>query len=561
MRKPIVLLAVLSILHTPIAAWSQSAVGPHGAVATVNQIASEAGVEAMKRGGNAVDAAVAAALTLGVVNGFNSGIGGGCFILVRRANGELLAIDGRETAPAAAARDMFLSQGHADAALSQFGALASGTPGALAAEDMALKTCGRLPLKELLLSAAKIAAEGFTVDTHYAAVLKDAAPELRKFKSSRSAFLKPDGAAYGAGEVLKQPDLARTYRAIASKGIGWFYGGPFARATEKWMKQNHGIMTAADLRNYRAVFRQPVSTDYRGYTIVSFPPPSSGGVHVLEILNMLETRDFRSPGFTAVDRDHFIAEAMKLAFADRAFWLGDPAFAKVPRGLISPAYGRELAARIDMGHVTDVAGHGTPDNASGDVFPEHTTHVSAADAEGNWVALTATVNTHFGCKAVIPGTGVIMNNEMDDFTAAPGATNYFGLTGAEANTVAPGKRPLSSMSPTLVLKNNHPVLSVGAAGGPTIISQTVLNIVNVLDLGMDAQSAIASPKFHHQWKPDELTVERAMPAAILDGLKQRGHILRLVNSLGAAQAVSVMPDGSGFMGAADPRAGGKAAAW
>jgi len=441
------------------------------------------------------------------------------------------------------------------------GALASATPGALAAEDLALKTCGRLPLKELLLSAAKIAAEGFIVDRHYAAVLQDQTDDLRKFESSRATFLKPDGTAYGAGEVLKQPDLARTYRAIANEGTGWFYGGPFARATETWMKQNHGIMTAADLRDYRAVFRQPVSTDYRGWTIVSFPPPSSGGVHVLEILNMLETRDFRSPDCTAVDRTHFIAEAMKLAFADHAFWLGDPDFVKVPRGLISPAYGRELAAKINLGHVTGVAGHGTPDNAGGDVFPEHTTHISAADAEGNWVALTATINTHFGCKAVIPGTGVVMNNEMDDFTAAPGATNYFGLTGAEANAVAPGKRPLSSMSPTLVLKNNQPVLSVGAAGGPTIISQTVLNIVNVLDLGMDAQSAIDAPKFHHQWKPDELTVERATPPAILDGLKQRGHTLRVVNSLGAAQAVSVLPDGKGFMGAADARAGGKAAAW
>jgi gamma-glutamyltranspeptidase/glutathione hydrolase len=560
-QKITALLAVLLAFQALMTARAQSAEGSHGAVATVSQIASQAGVDAMKKGGNAVDAAVAAALTLGVVNSFNSGLGGGCFILVRQANGQLVAIDGRETAPAAATRDMFLRQGKPDPQLSQIGALASGTPGELKALELALKTGGRLTLKELLLDAAKIAADGFVVDEHYAAVLQNEASELKKFDSTRAAFFKPDGTAYGAGEILKQPDLARTYRAIASEGTGWFYGGTFASATETWMKQNHGIMTASDLRDYRAVLRQPISTEYRGFTVVSFPPPSSGGAHVLEILNILQTRDFRSPDFTALDRTHFIAEAMKLAFADRAFWLGDPDFVKVPRGLISPDYGRELAGKIDLRHTTRVTGHGTPPNAASDVFPEHTTHISAADAEGNWVALTATINTHFGCKAVIPGTGVIMNDEMDDFTAAPGAVNYFGLTGAEANAVAPRKRPLSSMSPTLVLKNNKPILSVGAAGGPTIISQTVLNIVNVVDLGMDAQRAIDAPKFHQQWQPDELVMERAASPALLDGLRSRLQNVRLVNALGAAQAVSFLPNGERFFGAADARAGGQAAAW
>ena len=550
----LILLALVGVVFlSPISTPAQSAEGRHGAVATVSQIASQAGIDAMKKGGNAVDAAVAAALTLGVVNGFNSGLGGGCFILVRRANGEFLAIDGRETAPAAATRDMFLRKGKPDAQLSQIGALASGTPCALAAEELALKTCGRLSLKELLLSAANIAADGFVVDKHYAAVLKEEAPDLRKFESTRAIFLKPDGSACKAGEILKQPDLARTYRAIADEGTGWFYGGPFASATQTWMRENHGLMTVEDFRNYHAVLRQPISTDYRGFTVVSFPPPSSGGTHVLEILNILATRDFHAPDFTALDRTHFIAEAMKLAFADRAFWLGDPDFIKVPRGLISANYGRALAGKIDLRHASRVAGHGTPRNAASDVFPEHTTHLSAADAEGNWVALTATVNTHFGCKAVIPGTGVVMNDEMDDFTAAPGAVNYFGLTSAEANAVAPGKRPLSSMSPTLVLKNNQPILSVGAAGGPTIISQTLLNIVNVLDLGMDAQTAVNAPKFHQQWQPDELVIERAASPDLLKGLGARGHTLREVNALGAAQAVGYVPNREIFQGAADAR--------
>jgi gamma-glutamyltranspeptidase/glutathione hydrolase len=551
----------LMTLVLALDANGQSAVGRRGVVASVNAIASQAGIDAMKRGGNAVDAAVATALTLGVVNGFNSGIGGGCFILIREADGQFVAIDGRETAPARATRDMFIRDGHVDADLSQAGALAAGVPGEIAAMEQALKACGKLPFRDLLLAAAKVADDGFIVDHHLAGVLREEAVALKKYTGSNVSLLKPDGSPYAEGELLRQPDLALTYRAIAREGTHWFYGGGFAEATAKWMTENHGLVTVADFESYRAVLREPISTDYRGFKVVSFPPPSSGGVHVLEILNMLATRDFHAPDFTETDRDHFIAEAMKLAFADRAYWLGDPSFTPVPRGLISPEYCRGLAARIDLRRDIEVSGHGWPKDYHEDVFPGHTTHLSTADAEGNWVAMTATVNTHFGCKVIIPGTGVVLNNEMDDFTAAPGATNYFGLTGAEANCVAPGKRPLSSMSPTIVLKDGKPVLSVGAAGGPTIINQTVLNIVDVLDLGMNAQEAVASPKFHHQWKPDELVVERAMPARLQDGLKQRGHKLRLVRALGAGQAVTVAPGGIGLMGGADPRAGGQAAAW
>jgi gamma-glutamyltranspeptidase/glutathione hydrolase len=560
MRTAVVPLAVVLAFTCSLTGWTQSAHGRHGVVATVDDVAGKAGIAAMKQGGNAVDAAVAAALTLGVVNGFNSGIGGGCFILIRTADGRMVAIDGRETAPAAATPDMFLRNGAADPALSQFGALASGVPGELAALDMALKKCGRLSLREHLEAAAKVAEEGFVIDSHYADVLKGVGSQLARFDGTRAVFFKADGAPYREGEIFKQPKLAATYRAIARNGIAWFYGGPFGRATERWMKQNHGIMTAADFTHYHAIERQPISTEYRGYTVVSFPPPSSGGVHVLEILNMLETRDLGNPSFGAVDRIQFIAEAMKLAFADRAFWLGDPAFAKVPRGLISKEYARELAAKIKLSHVTTVPGHGQPARAETDIFPEHTTHISTADAKGNWVALTATVNTHFGSKVVIPGTGVVMNNEMDDFSAQPGVANYFGLIGAEANAIAPGKRPLSSMSPTLVWKGRKPILSVGAAGGPTIISQTVLNIVDILDLKMDVQSAIDAPKFHQQWQPDELVVERTESPNIVAGLKERGQLVRLVKELGAAQAVCELPDGS-FVGAADPRVEGQAEAW
>jgi gamma-glutamyltranspeptidase/glutathione hydrolase len=276
---------------------------------------------------------------------------------------------------------------------------------------------------------------------------------------------------------------------------------------------------------------------------------------------MLETRDFSDPRFTEVDRDHFTVEAMKLAFADRAYWLGDPDFAKVPRGLIRKDYARALAAKIDLTHASAVVGAGEPPDATSDVFPKHTTHISTADAEGNWVAMTATINTTFGSKVVIPGTGVVLNNQMDDFSMQPGVANHFGLVGAEANAIAPGKRPLSSMCPSIVLKDNRPILSVGAAGGPTIISQTLLNIVAVVDFGMDAQAAIAQPKFHHQWKPDELKIEKNMDPAIVAALAQRGHTVREVKYLGTAQAVGLAQDGQGFLGASDPRVQGVALAW
>jgi gamma-glutamyltranspeptidase/glutathione hydrolase len=558
MRAIVLLLAVFVAVTTP-SAHPQAAVGTHGAVATVDRIASQAGIDAMKKDGNAVDAAVAAALTLGVVNGYNSGIGGGCFILIRRSNGEVLCIDGRETAPAAATRDMYLRAGKPDPDLSQIGALASGTPGALAAYALALESAGKLPLKEHLLAAAKIAADGFTIDNRYAAALQESRGELTRFPATAAVFLKPDGTPYREREILRQPDLARTYRTIAENGPKWFYDGPFAESVEKWMKENRGLMTAADLKGYRAVLRPPISTDYRGYTVISFPPPSSGGVHLLEILNMLATRRFSDLRFTESDRVHFIAESMKLAFADRAYWLGDPDFVSVPRGLISKEYARTLADKIDLTHVLAVPLHGTP--ADMEPFSRHTTHLSTADAEGNWVALTATVNTHYGSKVVIPGTGVVLNNEMDDFSAQPGATNYFGLIGGEANAIAPGKRPLSSMTPSIVLKNGKPILSVGAAGGPTIITQTLNIIVDVLDLGMDAQTAIDQPRFHHQWKPDELKVEQTMNPGLIADLEKRGHIVRTETAIGAAQAVGLAPDSRGFLGGADRRVGGKALAW
>jgi gamma-glutamyltranspeptidase len=615
-----------------------------GMVSSVNPLATEAGLNVLKSGGNAIDAAVAVGFTLGVVDTHNSGIGGGCFMLIRLANGKFVAIDGREMAPAAATRDMFIREGRGDTELSQTGALASGVPGEVAVFDYAVKKHGKKKLSELILPAAEIAENGFVVTSSYASRLRSVANDLARFEASRAIFLK-DGKPLVAGDVLKQVDLAATYRAIAERGSDWFYRGPFAQATEKWMKANGGIMTAADFAHYRIALREPVETSYRGSKVVSFPPPSSGGVHLVQMLNILEKFDLKS--LDEVTRLHVIAEAMKLAFADRAYWLGDPDHAKVPRGLVAKKYAATLAKRINLERVTSVPSHGVPPGAQRDFFKQqparlssmdagtfdtrlsvaslspqwgeglrvrgenvpngnesldpstswvattphpdplpvegrgdsssrfglsdvesasalnekHTTHWSVADADGNWVACTATVNTTYGSKVVIPGTGVVMNNEMDDFSVQPGVPNAFGLIGAEANAVGPGKRPLSSMTPTIVLKRGKPLIAVGAAGGPKIISAVLQELIGMLDLGLSPSEAMAAPRIHHQWSPDELMAEKSLSEDVKAGLIAKGHKVKELNSLSVSHLVARTPDGKSFTGAADPRSTGVASGW
>ena len=421
-------------------------------VATVQPLATDAGVTAFEQGGNAVDAAVAAALTLGVVDSPNSGIGGGCFILIRRPDGSLLAIDGREKAPAAATSDMYVRDGKVDPKLSTRGPLAVGVPGALSAYALAIEKCGQRELADLLLPAAEIAEQGFPIDRVYARKLASKADELAMFPGSKAVLLKQDGTPYREGEVLRQADLAKSYRRIAELGPAWFYQGELAETVGRWMTANGGILTAADFATYAPVERKPVVTTYRDWQIVGFPPPSSGGVHVAQILNILEqfdlNKEYRRDPIRAT---HIIVEAMKLAFADRAYWLGDPDFANVPLGLVDKTYAQSLATRISPDRIVDVPAHGNPPHAQETFFGRHTTHIAVADSAGYWVAITATVNTSFGSKVIVPGTGVVLNNEMDDFSSQPGVPNAFGLIGAENNAIAPGKRPLSSMSPTIVL--------------------------------------------------------------------------------------------------------------
>ena len=537
---------------------SASVPGTNGAIATVHPLATEAAVQAVRQGGNAVDAAVAAALTLGVVDGHNSGIGGGCFFLVRTARGSVEAIDGRETAPAKATRDMFLRDGKALPALSQSGALSVGVPGSLAVYDYVLRHFGKLKLRDHLLPAAALARKGFPLDATYAARLAETADELAKFEESGRVLLRSDGRPYRGGEILKQPDLAASYEGIAEQGIEWFYRGEFAAKVERWMRANGGLITAEDFREYEIKLREPIRSRYRDHEVIGFPPPSSGGVHVAQILNILGNFELQKLPAYSADSIHLIAEAMKLAFADRAFWLGDPDFVRVPRGLISRQYAESLAARIQMDKTIQVEKHGDADSFGTATFGKHTTHFSAADAEGNWVACTATINTSFGSKVIIPGTGIIMNNQMDDFSAQPGVANYFGLVGAEANAVEPRKRPLSSMSPTIILHRGRPILSLGAAGGPTIISQTIVNIITILDYKMPLDRALASPRLHHQWRPDELRTEPLSPN-VAEALRGRGHNLVQVPKSGASQIV--IKTDRGFEADHDPRLEGKAAGW
>lgn len=446
----------------PVGTYTARATG--GMVASVHPLATEAGVAALRRGGNAIDAAVATALTLGVVDGHNSGIGGGCFMLIRFKDGSFMALDGREMAGAKATRDMFIRDGKGDVNLSQTGALASGVPGSVAVFDAAICAGGKLTLADALLPAAELAEQGFAIDDRYAAKLKAQAKKIARFPGAAEVLLKPNGAPLSEGEVLRQVDLARTYRAIASQGIGYFYGGEFAQKISDWMAANGGILTREDFANYKVVHREPLVSTYRGYTLVGFPPPSSGGVHVAQILNILE--NFEVGKMPEIDREHVTAEAMKQAFADRAWYLGDPDYVRVPKGLMDKGYARELAGKIHLGRPTTVPSHGVPPKANEELFGKHTTHIATADAEGNWVALTCTVNTAFGSKVIVPGTGVILNNQMDDFSIQPGVPNAFKLVGNENNAVAPGKRPLSSMSPTIVLDSSgRPVMTVGAAGG------------------------------------------------------------------------------------------------
>ncbi len=509
-----------------------------GAVATVNALATDAAAKQLNKGGNAIDAAIAAALTLGVADSYNSGIGGGLFALVHWADGRIEAIDGREMAPSKAHRDMFIREGKVVSGLSRTGALAIGVPGSVAVFEYLSKKGGKQNLSGLYREAAMLAKDGFPLSVEYAKRLKRHEDKLRQFPATRAIFLDNKQQAWTAGHYLQQPDLAETYEQIASHGAYYFYRGAFADKIAQWMLQNGGLISVEDMANYQVKLRAPVKSSFYDYTVYGFPPPSSGGVHVAQILTMAE--QLRLEQQRPELRHHLLAESMKLAFADRAYWLGDPDFVRVPKALIDKGYLASLSASIKRDSASPVKSHSVPPNANDDWFDKHTTHIAVADSQGNWVAITTTLNTSFGSKVVIPGTGVLMNNQMDDFSAQPGVPNAYGLVGSEANSIQGGKRPLSSMSPTIVLKGDKPVMTIGAAGGPMIITQVTQGIINHLLLQQDLYQSLASPRVHQQWLPDLLFYDKQLPLSLQQALGEKGHQLKQLRFEGSSNAVSMV---------------------
>jgi gamma-glutamyltranspeptidase/glutathione hydrolase len=487
--------------------------------------------------------------------------------MIRDAEGGLFALDARETAPAAATRDMFVAPGVPEGA-SRSGPLAVGTPGFVAGCALALERFGTLPLAEVLAPAIALAGNGFEIGPYHARMIETMRGYglAKRFPETARIQFPPEGEPAHPGWRLVQPELAATLRRIAAEGPAVAYTGGIGDAIVRAVRERGGILTREDLGAYRPVLREPVSGSYRGHEIHSFPPPSSGGVALIEMLNILEGQDLASLGARSSAGVHRIAEAMKLAFADRAAYLGDPDFVDVPtERLVSKAYADAQRARLDPAwwrvapwrwgeeRAVRVVGPGLPQNDAG------TVHLSTADASGSAVALTMTINTPWGSGITADGTGIVLNNEMDDFAIAIGVPNAYELVDTRgANAVAPGKRPLSSMTPTLVEKDGALFMVTGSPGGPRIISTTLLSLLNVIDYGRDVSEAVSAPRFHHQWEPDVLDVEPSTPRDVVEALRARGHEVEVSErEWSAAEAIAVRPDGT-FHGAADPRRDGVA---
>ncbi|KAA8672872.1 gamma-glutamyltransferase [Pantoea dispersa] len=525
----------------------------HGMVASVDAMATRAGVDILKQGGNAVDAVIAVGFALAVTHPQAGNLGGGGFMLLRTAAGRTTAIDFREMAPARASRDMFLDkQGNADSKLSLTSHLASGTPGTVAGFALAAQKYGTLPLSTLLAPAIKLARDGIIVNDALADDLATYGKEnLINHDNSRAIFYKADGQPYQKGDRLVQKNLAHSLQLIAQQGPDAFYKGKIADEIAAEMAQHGGLIGKADLAAYRAVERKPVSGSYRGYEVFSMPPPSSGGIHIVQILNILENFDLAKWGFGSADAMQVMAEAEKYAYADRSEYLGDPDFVKVPQqALTSKAYARTLAQQIDVNKARPSA-----DIKPGKLAPyesNQTTHFSVVDKDGNAVAVTYTLNTYFGSGVVAGNSGILMNNEMDDFSAKPGTPNVYGLVGGEANAIQPAKRPLSSMSPTIVAKDGKTWLVTGSPGGSRIITTVLQMVVNSIDFGMNVAEATNAPRFHHQWLPDQLRVEKGFSPDTLRLLEAKGQHVKVLPAMGSTQSIMIGPDGMRY-GASDPR--------
>ncbi len=550
------LLSLTACLQSKETVFTDPAVGPvyaqNGMVVTQEAMATKVGVDILEQGGNAVDAAVAVGFALAVTLPRAGNLGGGGFMVLHMAKTkETVAIDYRESAPAGATRDMFLDEkGNAVSERSRFTHLSVGVPGTVAGLTLALRKFGTLPLKQVMAPAIRLAMQGFEVPLPLARSLQKRREHLLRWPESGQIFFKNNGRPYVPGDRLYQKDLARSLDAIAKEGTQAFYRGDIARKLVDEMQRHGGLMTLEDLENYRAVIREPVQGTYRGHEIYSMPPPSSGGVHLIEILNILEGYPLGSFDAENPDKLHLLAEAMKLAYADRSQHLGDPDFWRVPvNGLLSKSYADKLRKQIKGNRAKP-----SKEIRPGNPLPyenSETTHFSVMDKEGNAVANTYTLNFNYGSGIVAKGTGILLNNEMDDFSAKPGVPNAYGLVGGKANAVAPFKRPLSSMSPTLVFKAGKPFLATGSPGGSRIITTTLQLILNVVDHEMTLAAATKAPRLHHQWLPDHLELEAGFSQEIRQALMDKGHRIVDAEPMGSTQ--SILRGADGFYGASDPR--------
>ncbi|MDR3066222.1 MAG: gamma-glutamyltransferase [Comamonas sp.] len=526
-------------------------IAKNGMVASEQELATQIGVDILKAGGNAVDAAVAVGFALAVALPNAGNIGGGGFMMVHDAkSGKDIALDFREVAPRGASRTMYLdADGKVIDGKSLHTHYAVGVPGTVAGMTHALSRWGSMPLARVMAPAIALADRGYPVSVTLAKTLEQKKKHMGRWPATQAVFWK-NGAPLQTGDQLVQKDLAQSLRLISQQGAKAFYQGAIAQRIAAEMAPHANAITLQDLRDYQVVEREPIRGSYRGYQIVTMPPPSSGGAHLIQILNMMERWPMNQWGANSAQSVHYMTEAMKLAYADRSEYLGDPDFVKIPlKGLISKSYAGELAAGIKPRQARpgkDIR-PGRPQAYESD----QTTHYSVVDKAGNAVAVTYTLNTNFGSGIVAPGTGILLNNEMDDFSAKPGVANAYGLVGGDANAVQAGKRPLSSMTPTLVLKDGKPVLVTGSPGGARIITTVLQQVVNHIDFGMNPAEAASTPRFHHQWTPDELRVEKGFSPDTLALLRQWGHTVALKASMGRSQTIEIR-DGL-LRGASDPR--------
>lgn len=535
----------------------KKAVVDNGAVVSAHPLASKVGVEILKMGGNAIDAAIATQLALAVVYPNAGNLGGGGFFVARLSNGQLVSIDYREKAPGTSSRDMYIDpDGKARTDKSQDGHLASGVPGTVSGIFATYKYA-KLPFAKLIQPAIELAEKGFVISEREANSFNNLQGDLKKFNSVMPVFVKNTG--WKAGDTLVQTDLANTLKRIRDNGAAGFYKGETAKLIVEEMKRGGGIISYNDLKNYTAKPREPHSFMYKGYKIVGMPMPSSGGLLLHQMMKMIEDRNIGAMGFLSVKAVQLMTEVERRAYADRAEFMGDADFYKVPVALLSKdAYLKERMKSYDPEKATPSTAIKPGIITSKE--SEETTHFSVIDKEGNAVSITTTLNNSYGSRTVVGGAGFFLNDEMDDFSIKPGVPNMYGAVGGEANAIAPGKRMLSSMTPTIVLKDDKPYIVVGTPGGTTIPTQVFQTLVNILEFNMSTTDAVNKPKFHHQWLPDKLDVEKGFPQPVIDALTKMGYIINQRGAIGRTEIIKVLPNGK-FEAVADNRGDDAAEGW